>query len=100
DRRARAHPRHLARARHRALPAALAARSLSQARFFGQGDDVGLVRLVERDPDAGDEPVRARADHAGTARMAYVGPVLRAARQRWREARVARRAEARAALRR
>ena len=46
--------------------------------FSRQVDDVDLVGHRQRHPDARHEPGRARADDAGAAAMADVGPVLRA----------------------
>ena len=46
--------------------------------FAGEIDDVGLVGHRQRRSDRRHEPGRARADRAGAAAMADVGPVLRA----------------------
>ena len=98
DRRAGAGARQLEPRRHRAFPATVAARGLPQARVFREVDDVDLVGAQQRHPDAGDEPGRARADIAGTAAVAEVGPVL-PERRRGRGAGAARGARAARALR-
>ena len=49
--RARARARHVARARHRDVPAAVAARGVSQARVLRQVDDVGVVGPQQRHSD-------------------------------------------------